>query len=116
GALPARQARVAIGPATAGDFRREIADLQHRRLLHWPAHETAGLAAALDQSGVGEFAKRLADRHARAIIMRGQLMLERDAMAGRPFAGKNARLDLGADALMQRRGLGHCASLSTAAA
>src|SRR6185437_4156416 len=77
-------------------------DLQHRGLRHRRAHETAGAATALDQARPGEFGKGLVHGHARAAIFLGQLVLEGDAMAGRPFARQDAFADVSENALVQR--------------
>ena len=54
--------------------------------------------------GLSELRQRLVHGHARAAVLRAQLMFERNAMAGRPGAGENARTDIGQDAAVQRRG------------
>ena len=68
-----------------------------------PAHEAARPPAPLDQPGRGEFRHRLVHGHARAAIFGGKLVLERDAVAGRPFARQDAAADVGEDALVERR-------------
>ena len=68
-----------------------------------PADEGAGAAPPLDQVGLCELRQRLVHRHARAAVTRDQFVLERNAMARRPFAGQDALLDIGADTLIERR-------------
>ena len=92
----------AIGQAERGDFGLDVGDFQHRRLRMRPDDEAAGLAPPLDQPGAGELSERLADGHARAAVLRRQLVLEGDPPSGRPFARQDVRLDVGEDAPMQR--------------
>src|SRR5689334_19502676 len=86
-----------------------------------PTHEGTGAPPPLDQVGLRQFRQRLVHRHARAAVARDQLVLERNAMPGRPFAGQDALFDIGADALVERRLVGtirgeaHATSLRTAA-
>src|SRR5579884_1143060 len=68
-----------------------------------PGDERAGLAPPRDESSLGELRQDLAHRHPRATVLGRQLMLERNAIAGRPLAGKDACFDVRENALMERK-------------
>ena len=93
---------VTIGQAEGLHFVADIVDIEHGRLRPRLGDIAAGLAAALDQSGIGELRQRLVHGHARTAILLGQIQLEGDAVAGRPRPGNDLPFDIRDDALMQR--------------
>src|SRR3954470_17182949 len=110
---------VTVSAPERGDLGAHVGDLEHGRLVWRPADEGAGTSPPLDQVGLREFRQRLVHGHARAAVTRHQFVLERDAMPGRPLAGQNALLDIGAYPFVERRlvagicGEAHATSLRT---
>ena len=103
GAIDARAALVAIRQAERFDLEADVVDLQHGRLGVRMGDVAAGFSAALDEAALDEFGDRLVHRHARALVLLGQLVLEGNAMAGRPFAREDFSLHILQDAAVQRR-------------
>ena len=70
-----------------------------------PAHEGAGAPPPLDQVGLRQLGQRLVHGHARAAVARHQLVLERNAVTGRPLAGQDPCLDVEPDSAAEKAGL-----------
>jgi len=91
----------AIVEAKGFDLGPDIVNLKNGGLNLRLADETAGFLAALDQTGLGELAHDLVHRHARTVILIGEVDLERQSMARRPFSRNDPALDLSEDTLVQ---------------
>ena len=65
-------------------------DFEDRRLRSRPADEAAGAPAPLDQPGSWRAATAPCSRSCASIVFGRKLVLERDAVAGRPFARHDA--------------------------
>lgn len=91
----------AIFQAKGFDFRPDIVDFENRGLDLRLANETAGFLAALDQAGLHKLAHDLVDGHAGAIVVGGEINLERQPVTRRPFARYDPALDITEDSLVQ---------------
>lgn len=83
----------------------DIVDFHDRRLDMRKGDVAPGFAPTLDQSTFDQLRQRLVHSHARATILLGQLVLERDTVARRPRAGENMTFDIPEDSLVQRKRL-----------
>src|SRR5690606_34251809 len=92
---------VSVRQAHSLDFGPDVLDFEDGRLAVRTADEAARVTAALDEACAGQLRYRLVHGHARACVLRRKLMLEGNAISGRPFSRQDAVANVRQDALIE---------------